>query len=251
VPDGILQHAAAAVEAAERVGIGTVWVSESPAPSGPATPYEAYSLLGALAVSSERARLGVVADRGERRPPSILGKIVTGVDVISHGRAVLGLDGDCNSAADAERLSEALIVCRAVLVDEHPTYAGRIYSIDDAVNRPAPVQIGGVPLVVFLHGHGPGREPLLDVAARLADAVVVDGGADDVAEACGAVDARADDGDRPQGAVEVIGLIGTGGLPAGTPDAVAAVRAAGADGCIVGIPFPWDPTAVEALARTW
>jgi len=249
--DGVLGSAVAAVAAAERAGIGTVWVSESPVAGGTATPYEAYSLLGALATTSERARLGVIADRGERRAPSILAKIVTGVDVISHGRSVLGLDGDCSSPTDAERLSEALTVCRAVLVDDHPTYAGRIYSVDDAVNRPAPVQAGGVPLVVFLRGDGPGREPLLDVAARLADAVVVDGGAVVVAEACAAVAARADAGDRPQGAAEVLGRIGSVGPVAAAVDAVADVRAAGAGGCLVGIPFPWDPRDVEAVASAW
>jgi len=153
--------------------------------------------------------------------------------------------------ADAERLSEALTVCRSVLVDEHPTFAGRIYSVDDAVNRPAPVQAGGVPLVVFLHGDGPGWAPLLDVAARLADAVVVDGGADAVAEVRRTVGIRADRGDRPDGSVEVLARIDSDGGEPGAADAVAGVQAAGADGCLVGIPYPWDPTAVEPLATTW
>ena len=82
---GLLEAAAAAVGVAERAGIGSVWVSESPAPVGAATPFEAYSLLGALAVRSDRVRLGTVADGAERRAPSILAKIVTGVDVISTG----------------------------------------------------------------------------------------------------------------------------------------------------------------------
>ena len=247
----VLTRATAAVGAAERVGITTVWVTESPCPAGADTPYEAYSLLGALAVPSTGARLGVVADGAERRAPSILAKIVTGVDVISHGRAVLALDGDCGAPGDAERLSEALTVCRSVLVDEHPTFAGRIYSVDDAVNRPAPVQAGGVPLVVFLHGDGPGWEPLLDVAARLADAVVVDGRADRVAEVRRTIGERADRDDHPGGGVEVLARIGSDGGGRRAADAVAGVRAAGADGCLVGIPFPWDPAAVEALATSW
>jgi alkanesulfonate monooxygenase SsuD/methylene tetrahydromethanopterin reductase-like flavin-dependent oxidoreductase (luciferase family) len=246
----VLELAAAAVSAAERTGIDSLWVSESPEPVGSATPYEPYSLLGALAVRSDRVHLGVVADGTERRPPSILAKIVTGVDVISHGRGVLALDGDATSEADAERLSEALTVCRSVLVDEHPTYAGRIYSIEDAVNRPAPVQDGGVPVVVHLHGEGPGRAALLDVAARLADAVVVDGGADGAAEACRAVGARGD-GSRPDGPVQVLGRVRAGSATDGSAAAVAGIRRAGATGCLVGLPFPWDPGAVAGLASTW
>ncbi len=248
---GVLARAAGAAATADRAGIGSLWVSESGHPAGAATPYEAYSLLGALAVRSDRVRLGVVADGTERRAPSILAKIVTGVDVISHGRGVLALDGDCGNESDAERLFEALTVCRAVLVDEHPTYAGRIYSVDDAVNRPAPVQTGGVPIVVVLHGDGAGRMPLLDVAARLADAVVVDGGADGVRDAVRAVSIRADAGEASNGTVAVLGRLGRDSAAGGLGDAVAGVRSAGATGCLVGLPFPWDPAAAEGLASTW
>ena len=174
---------------------------------------------------------------------------MTGVDVISHGRGVLALDGDCTSDADAERLSEALTVCRAVLVDELPTYAGRIYSVDAAVNRPAPVQAGGVPIVVFLHGEGPGRAPLLDVAARLADAVVVDGGPDAVRDACRSVAARADARGRTGRGVEVLGRVDL--APDDDGSVVASIRSAGAVGCLVGLPFPWDPALVGAAAALW
>ena len=250
VATGLLDHAAGAVAAAERAGIGSLWVSESPEPVGSATPYEAYSLLGALAVRSERVHLGVVADGTERRAPSILAKIVTGVDVLSHGRGVLALDGDCDSAGDAERLSEALTVCRAVLEDEHPTFAGRIYSIRDAVNRPTPAQVGGVPVVVHLHGEGPGRGPLLDVAGRLADAVVVDGGTDGIADVCRTVADRGA-GSRSDRPVEVLGRIGTRSAAGGLAAAVAGIRSTGATGCLVGLPFPWDPGAVADLASLW
>jgi alkanesulfonate monooxygenase SsuD/methylene tetrahydromethanopterin reductase-like flavin-dependent oxidoreductase (luciferase family) len=257
---GVLGRAVAAVDVAVGAGIGSVWVSESPpAPhlggygalgSHGGVPYEAYSLLGALAVRTERVHLGVVADGAERRAPSILTKIVTGVDVISHGRGVLALDGDCTSDADAERLLEALTVCRSVLVDEHPTYAGRIYSIDNAVNRPAPVQPGGVPIVVFLHGEGPGRAAELEVVARLADAVVVDGGPDGVRDACHAVAARAYD--REGGVpVEVLGRTPVGPTGVDLADRVGAMRSAGAAGCLVATPYPWDAGPVADVASNW
>jgi siroheme synthase len=108
-------------------------------------------------------------------------------------------------------------------------------------------------VVVFLHGDGPGRPALLDVAARLADAVVVDG-PDEVREACRTVAARVDAGGGPGRRTEVLGRI-RAGVPAsagtGSVAAVRSVRAAGADGCLVGLPFPWEPGAVDALSTSW
>jgi len=246
---GVLDRASDVVAAAERAGVASVWVSSSSEPAGPTTPYEEYSLLGALAVRSDQVHLGVVADGSERRAPSILAKIVTGIDVLSHGRGILSLDGDGTADSDGQRLSDALTVCRSVLEDEHPTFSGRIYSIQDAVNRPAPVQAGGVPVVVHVHGDGPSRAALLDVAARLADAVVVDGGADGVLDACRVV-AQPGRDPRSGGPCAVFGRIGTGSEADG-PAAVVGIRSAGATGCLVGIPYPWDPGAVAGVASLW
>ena len=95
--EDLLARAVAVAVAAERAGATSLWVVEPSAGPPGAVPYEAYSLLGALAVRTGAIHLGVVADRGQRRPPSILAKIVTGVDVLAHGRAVLSLDGDRSS----------------------------------------------------------------------------------------------------------------------------------------------------------
>ena len=251
-PTDVLERAAGAVEAAEGAGIASVWVSASTEPPGVTTPYEAYSLLGALAVRSERVLLGVVVDGTERRAPSILAKIVSGIDVISHGRGVLALDGDPTVDSDGQRLAEALAVCRSVLVDEHPTYGGRIYTIQDAVNRPAPVQVGGVPVVVHLPGDGPGKSSLLELAARLADAVVVDGVAGGVVDACGAV-ADAGGGRLLPDPCAVLGRIDSASVvgSSAVAEAVDGVRSAGAAGCLVGLPYPWDPDVAAALARLW
>ena len=144
---------------------------------------------------------------------------------------------------------------RAVLVDEHPTFAGRIYAIDDAVNRPAPVQPGGVPIVVFVHGDGPARAALLGEAARLADAVAVDGGPDGVRAARDAVESRPGDG---HGRAEVLGdwsrarpatTSSTGWRPSGRP----APRDAWWDSPIRGMRRPsgsWPRPGDHAAART-
>ena len=109
----VLAGALRAVDAAVAAGCSSVWVGETAAaPPGPVA-YEAYSLLGALAARTAGIHLGVSADGEQRRAPSMLAKIVTAVDVVSHGRAVLSLDGDASRDGDPDRLTEALEVARA------------------------------------------------------------------------------------------------------------------------------------------
>ena len=245
----ILARAIAVAHAAELLELRSLWVTEPSGgdPEGP--PYEAYSMLGALAVRTAQLRLGVVTHAVERRAPSILAKIVTGVDVISNGRAVLALGADGRDPCDGGRLSEALTVCRLVLEDEIPTFKGRFYSIDAAVNHPAPVQPGGVPIVVFIHGDGPGRRALIDAAVGSADAIVVDGGADGVRQAVAMVDERR--GQVPTRTVEVLGQV-AGDAPVETvASQIAGIRDAMASGCLVELPYPWEPNALEAAALAW
>ena len=247
--DDVLRQAAAAAGAAEWTGLTSVWVVETRAEPPDAVPYEAFSLLGALAARTDSVHLGLVADGGQRRPPSILAKLASTVDVVSHGRAVLSLDGDRSHLPDAHRLGEALAVARAVLEDEHPTVDGRIYSVADAVNRPAPVQPGGVPLVVFLHGAGP-ADALLDQCARAADAVVVPGGPEAVRDVVTFLGNWTGPRDRTGRAVAVLGRVTVDGQ-APVADTVASVRAAGADGCLVGVRAPWSAAQVEGLQLAW
>ena len=205
VHDDVLDRASAAAVAAERAGFTSVWATETTAEPPDAVPYEAFSLISALAVRTGTVHLGVVAEAGQRRAPSILSKIVTSVDVISHGRAILSLDGERSDPADSHRLGEALAIARAMMEDEHPTVDGRIYSVADAVNRPAPVQAGGIPVVVFLNGTGPGVA-VLEVCARSADAVVVAGGATGVSEVVSFLGDRQGPRVRPGDRVAILGL---------------------------------------------
>jgi alkanesulfonate monooxygenase SsuD/methylene tetrahydromethanopterin reductase-like flavin-dependent oxidoreductase (luciferase family) len=244
----LLPDAARVAEVGVAAGCTSVWVGATAAGPPARVAYEAYSLLGALAVRTEGLHLGVAADGGQRRAPSILAKIVTTVDVLSHGRAVLSLDGDAGRDGDDARLAEALEVARAVLEDEHPTVDGRIYHVVDAVNRPAPVQAGGVPLVVFVHGRGPGRAGLLEVCARAADAVVVDGGPDGVRDARAVVAGAGAAHRRAGGRPRVVAKVDAG---PGVADALTAVRSAGADGCLVEVPAPWDAAGLVVGDLAW
>jgi len=90
--DRTLEHA----QAAERGGFTSVWVMDHfwqlPALGGPDEPIlEAYTLLGALSARTERVQLGTLVTGVTYRKPALVAKIVTTLDVISHGRAILGI----------------------------------------------------------------------------------------------------------------------------------------------------------------
>ncbi len=135
---------------------------------------EPFTLAGALAVTTRRLGFGVVP--AVSRIPSMLAKLTTSLDVISHGRAALGLRLD--ESIDGEgmaRTTEGLQLCRSMFSDDCPNFAGRFYRIEGAINRPGPVRPGGIPAVVFAAGgvglSGEAAAALLD----LVDGVVVEG----------------------------------------------------------------------------
>ena len=123
--------------------------------------FEAYTLLGALAARTKQVKLGTLVTGVTYRNPAILAKIVTTLDVISAGRAFLGIGAawfDVEHEALGvpfppvkerfERLEEALHICRSMFRGERPTFAGKHYAVKDAANSPAPVTPGGPPIMI-------------------------------------------------------------------------------------------------------
>jgi F420-dependent oxidoreductase-like protein len=177
--DGVVAMAAAA----EEVGYDSVWVMDHlyqlPPMGGPGQPMlDAYTLLGALATQTSRVRLGTMVTGVTYRNPAHLAKIVTTLDVISGGRAILGIGAAWYDVEHAglgfdfppagerlDRLEEALRICRAMFTEEAPTFDGRYYRIHEARNVPPPVQPGGPPILVG----GGGEKRTLQLVARYAD----------------------------------------------------------------------------------
>jgi len=176
--------------AAERSGFTSVWVMDHfwqlPPLGGPDEPMlEAYTLLGALAARTQRVMLGTLVTGVTYRNPALVAKLVTTLDVISHGRAVCGIgaawyepehEGYGFAFPPArerlDRLEEAVQICRALLDDERPSFNGRYYHTTDARNVPAPVQRGGVPIMIG----GSGEKRTLRLVAQYADMCNVSGG---------------------------------------------------------------------------
>jgi len=139
---------------------------------------EAYTTLGALAARTSRVSLGTMVTGVTYRNPAVLAKQVTTLDTISAGRAVLGLGAAWNEdehrgygidfppiGERMDRLEEALRICRLMFDEERPSFSGRHYRINRALNRPRPVRPGGPPILIG----GSGEKRTLRLVAQYAD----------------------------------------------------------------------------------
>ncbi len=184
VPDDQLFEAVVELaRAAEDSGFESLWVMDHfyqlPALGGPTQPMlESYTLLGGLAARTTRITLGTMVTGVTYRNPALLAKIVTTLDVLSAGRAMLGIGAawydveheglgvDFPPVGERiDRLEEAVQICRAMFRDEVATFAGRYYSVHEARNLPRPVQPGGPPILIG----GSGERRTLRLVARYAD----------------------------------------------------------------------------------
>jgi len=122
---------------------------------------EAYTTLGAIAARTSKVRLGTLLTGVTYRNPAMLVKQVTTLDVISHGRAMLGIGAAWNEDEHKgygiefppikermDRLEEALTIAKAMFTEDRPTFEGRYSRIDRALNVPRPLQPGGPPIMV-------------------------------------------------------------------------------------------------------
>jgi len=140
--------------------------------------FEAYTLLGALAARTSKVKLGTLVTGVTYRNPAILAKIVTSLDVISNGRAFLGIGAAWHDVEHHalgvdfppvkerfERLEEALEICRGMFRGERPTIEGKHYAVRDAINSPASIQAGGPPIMIG----GQGEKKTLRLMAQHAE----------------------------------------------------------------------------------
>src|SRR4051812_30679162 len=193
-PGDLFERVAAVAVTAEENGFDTVMVMDHfyqlPLLGPPETEmFEGYTLLAALAARTQRVKLGTLVTGVTYRNPAILAKIVTALDVISKGRAFLGIGAawfDTEHEAlgvdfppvreRMERLEEALIICRAMFRDERPTFEGKHYRVKNAFNSPAPITPGGPPIMIG----GQGEKKTLRLMAQYADMANFTSGIDEL-----------------------------------------------------------------------
>jgi F420-dependent oxidoreductase-like protein len=140
---------------------------------------EGYTTLGYVAAETERMTLGLLVTGVMYRHPGLLAKIVTTLDVLSGGRARLGVGASWYEreqrglgvpvvpvAERFERLEETLQICLQMWSDDHGPFRGRHYQLAETICSPAPLSRPHPPIMV---GGGGERKTLL-LAARYADA---------------------------------------------------------------------------------
>ena len=147
---------------------------------GPPEPMlEGYTTLGYLAGQTERVRLGLLVTGTTYRHPGLLAKIVTTLDVLSGGRAMLGIGAAWydreheglgvpfpSTSERFERLEETLEIVQQMWSDDDGPYEGRHYRLAETLCVPPPVQRPRPPILIG----GSGERKTLRLVAQHADA---------------------------------------------------------------------------------
>ncbi len=214
--------------AAERVGIGALWLPES-VPVG----LDPVPLSGALAVVTATIGIGLQLRPSQGRRPSIIARDVTALDLLSHGRALVALVEEGAGPLDLERLGEAVALLRRLLSEEEVTESGRFYEVAELTTRPRPFRPGGPPVLAGVLTEPPGGMSTEEIVARAsAAALVLSGPPSALAASRQRLEALAPAGGGPL-------LLWRGELPADAAVAARTVEAVlgdGADGLIAVTP---------------
>ena len=169
---------------AEQTGISSFTVMDhffqmEQAASAAEPMLEGYTTLGYVAALTERMTLGVLVTGVMYRHPGLLAKIVTTLDVLSGGRARLGIGASWYEreqrglgvpvvpvAERFERLEETLQICLQMWSDDNGPFNGRHYQLAETLCEPAPLTRPRPPILVG----GGGERKTLRLVARYADA---------------------------------------------------------------------------------
>ena len=147
---------------------------------------EGNTILAALAARTSKANLGLLVGGVTYRNPALMAKITTTLDVISGGRAILGIGAAWNEDEHLaygfdfpplgerfEHLEDALQIFRAMFTQETATVEGKHHSAREAHNNPSPIR-GDIPIMIG----GSGEKKTLRMVAQYADASNFFGDAD-------------------------------------------------------------------------
>ncbi len=140
---------------------------------------EGYSVLSFVAAKTERLRLSLLVTGVTYRHPGLLAKTVTTLDVLSGGRAMLGIGAAWYErehralgvpfppvAERFERLEETIQICEQMWSDDEGPYEGKHYQLAETICVPRPIQSPRPPILIG----GGGEKKTLRLVARYADA---------------------------------------------------------------------------------
>ena len=246
---------------------------------------EGNTILAALAARTSSIHLGLLVGGVTYRNPAIVAKLTTTIDIISGGRAVLGLGAawfeeehkaygfDFPPLKERfERLEDALQICRMMFTQDVTTFQGKHYRVEAAFNNPKPIR-GDIPILIG----GSGERKTLRMVAQYADGSNLFGDVERVKHLLGVLEGHCETVGRDFGEITkttmrriVIGdtdadaraKLERSGVPEqmwpmfvlGAPEQVAEriqeLVDAGVEGVTVGMVDAHDPDAVRAVGET-
>lgn len=266
---------------AEAAGFDSVFVMDHfyqlPMLGAPEEPMlEAYTALGALATATEKVLLGTLVTGNTYRNPTLLAKIITTLDVISQGRAVLGIGTGWFELEHDQlgyefgtfterfaKLDEALKIILPMIAGERVTFSGEYYQTEQALAVPR--YRDHIPLMIG----GRGEKKTFGLAARHFDHLNVIAAMSELPGKMAALAQRCDEAGRDRSTLETSVLLTAipdpnftedmvpeamrGRAVVGSPDRIAemvqtGVIDAGVDGVIINMPN-YRPGAITAVGE--
>ncbi len=272
-PTAIGPTLARVVRRADDVGFDSIWVMDHffqirslGAPEDPML--EGMTTLGYMAAHSERARLGLLVGGVHYRDPGLWVKATTTLDVLSGGRAWLGIGAAWNQdesealgfpfppmADRFEMLEETLQIAHAMFDGERGTeeaFTGRHYRATRLLNGPQSISRPRPPIMIG----GGGERKTLRLVARYGDACNVFGGPETIHHKFEVLRAHCADIGRDPEEIERTTLVtvkvskdGSGGTstPSQIVDRLGELSDAGAQHVIMAVRDVWDPERLELI----
>jgi F420-dependent oxidoreductase-like protein len=172
---------------AEALGFHSIWLYDHfhtvPTPAQEVT-FECWTSTAALARDTKRVRIGQMVTCNSYRNPALLAKMASTVDVLSHGRLVLGIGAGWyeheyraygytypGTRERLQRLGEAIQVILAMWTQDEAIFEGTYYQVRGAINQPKGAQKPHIPLLIG----GGGEKVTLRLVAQYGDACNVGG----------------------------------------------------------------------------
>ncbi len=232
--DQLFPTVIAQAQEAEAAGFDSVFVMDHfyqlPVLGTPDQPMlEAYTTLGGLATATERVQLGTLVTGNSYRNPTLLAKAITTLDVMSQGRAILGIGTGWFELEHDQlgfefgtfterfnKLDEALQIILPMIKGERPTFSGTYYRTESAMAEPRfrdhiPLMIGGS-----------GEKKTIPLAVRHFDHLNVIAGFDELAAKLKVVKERCEEIGRDPATLETSTLVTAMVDENATPDLIPA-----------------------------
>jgi len=182
-PEAVFDKLIDIATTAEQAGFTSVTLMDhyhQIAPVGPPQNwmFEGNTMLAGIAARTTTIALGLLVGGVGYRNPAQHAKITTTLDVISGGRAIFGIGAAWNESEHRgygfefppikermERLDEAVTIAKLMFTEERPSFTGKHYRIDRALDVPRPIQQGGPKILIG----GGGEKKTLRILAQHGD----------------------------------------------------------------------------------